>query len=283
MALSPAARIQAALHREVVAVLPLSGGCVAEVCQATLADGNRVVAKVGRSGDALDLEAWMLRHLAREGWPVPAVQHASDDLLVMEFVANDGVTGAATEVHAAEQLAALHARPYDYFGLERDTLIAGLPQANQPGKRWVPFFVEHRLLAMARLARESGQLAPELHARIGRLAARLDALLLEPPHPSLIHGDLWSGNLLLRDGAIAALIDPACYCADPEVELAFTTLFHTFGDAFFERYNELRPVADGFFEERRDLYNLYPLLVHLQLFGAAYAAPISSTLSRFGC
>jgi fructosamine-3-kinase len=201
----------------------------------------------------------------------------------MDFVASDGVADEAAQRHAAEQLAALHDRSYPYFGLECDTLIAGLPQANPPSERWVPFFVEHRLLAMAQLAREAGQLTLGLHARIERLATTLDGLLLEPAHPSLVHGDLWSGNLLLRDGAIAALIDPACYCADPEVELAFTTLFHTFGDAFYERYGEVRPIAEGFFEERCDLYNLYPLLVHLHLFGAAYASPIERTLRRFGC
>jgi fructosamine-3-kinase len=282
-ATSPAARIQAALRREVAAVVPLSGGCVAEVCQATLADGSRVVAKVGRDGDALDVEGWMLARLAGEGWPVPAVRYAAADLLIMDFVASDGRADEATERRAAEQLAALHARPHPYFGLERDTLIAGLPQANPPSERWVPFFVEHRLLAMARLAREAGRLSRELHARIEILAAKLDTLLPEPPHPSLIHGDLWGGNLLLRNGAIAALVDPACYCADSEVELAFTTLFHTFGDAFYERYGELRPIPEGFFEERRDLYNLYPLLVHLRLFGAAYASPIEGTLRRFGC
>jgi len=280
---SAAARIQGALHREVTAVVPLSGGCVAEVCQATLADGSRVVAKVGSRGDGLDIEGWMLAHLGKQRWPVPSVHFAGDDLLIMDFVTSDGVADAAAERRAAEQLAALHARPYPYFGLECDTLIAGLPQANPPSERWVPFFVEHRLLAMAQLAREAGQLSSKMHARIESLAARLDMILLEPSHPSLIHGDLWGGNLLLRDGAIAALIDPACYCADPEIELAFMTLFQTFGEAFYGRYGELRPIAEGFFEERRDLYNLYPLLVHLRLFGAAYASPIDHTLRRFGC
>lgn len=280
---SAAARIQGAIRREVTAVVPLSGGCIAEVCQATLADGSRVVAKLGRNGDGLGLEGWMLTHLAGEGWPVPAVLHAGDDLLVMDFVASDGIADEAAQRRAAEQLAALHGRPYPHFGLERDTLIAGLPQANPPSERWVPFFVEHRLLAMAQLAREAGRLSAGMHARIERLAATLDALLLEPSHPSLVHGDLWGGNLLLRNGEIAALIDPACYCADPEIELAFATLFHTFGEAFYERYGEIRPIAEGFFEERRDLYNLYPLLVHLRLFGAAYASPIDRTLRRFGC
>lgn len=280
---SAAGRIREALGREVSAVAPLSGGCIADVCLVTLADGCRVVAKVGRTGDGLDLEGWMLTHLAGEGWPVPAIHHAADDLLVMDFVASDGIADEAVERRAAEQLAALHDRAYPHFGLERDTLIAGLPQANPPSERWVPFFVEHRLLAMARLAREAGELSPGMHARIERLATRLDTLLLEPSHPSLIHGDLWGGNLLLRDGAIAALVDPACYCADPEIELAFSTLFHTFGEAFYERYGDLRPIAEGFFEERRDLYNLYPLLVHLRLFGAGYAAPIDRVLKRFGC
>jgi fructosamine-3-kinase len=279
---STAAAVQAALDVDVRALEPLSGGCISPVYRAALADGREVAVKAGDPGGGLDLEAWMLERLGAAGWPVPAVLHAQAALLVLEYVDSDGGDGEAGQRHAAELLARLHGRAEPHFGLERDTVIAGLPQRNEPAERWVPFFVEQRLLAMASQAREAGRLAADLHRRIEALVPLLESRLQEPDHPALIHGDLWSGNLLFRHDRLAAVIDPACYCADPEIELAFSTLFHSFGDSFFARYAELRPIAPGFFEERRDLYNLYPLLVHLRLFGAGYAGAIDRTLRRFG-
>jgi len=107
--------------------------------------------------------------------------------------------------------------------------------------------------------------------------------LPEPERPSLIHGDMWGGNVLCRNGAVAGFVDPAIYYADAEIELAFSTLFSTFGDAFFSRYRELRDIRPGFFETRVPLYNLYPLLVHVRLFGGGYVAQVERTLTRFGC
>ena len=88
--------------------------------------------------------------------------------------------------------------------------------------------------------------------------------------------------MLVRDGRIAAFIDPAIYYADPEIELAFTTLFGTFGEAFFARYQEHRPLAPGFFEARREIYTLYPLLVHAALFGGGYTGSVARILERYG-
>ena len=119
-------------------------------------------------------------------------------------------------------------------------------------------------------------------SRLERFGGQLDRWLAEPDQPALIHGDVWTTNVLARDGRIVAFIDPAIYFADPEIELAFTTLFGTFGEPFFKRYAELRPLRPGFLEERRDIYNLYPLLVHVRLFGGSYVHSVDSTLRRFG-
>jgi fructosamine-3-kinase len=176
----------------------------------------------------------------------------------------------------------LHAAPRASFGYAQDTLIGPLPQPNPEGSAWVPFFRDHRLMHMAREAHGEGQLPASLLGRLERLAARLDDYLLEPPFPSLLHGDLWTGNVLVRGTRIAGFVDPAIYCGHPEIELAFTTMFGTFGNAFFEAYEALSPLEPGFHDLRRDLYNLYPTLVHVRLFGGSYLSGIERTLSRLG-
>ncbi|MBX9634500.1 MAG: fructosamine kinase family protein, partial [Magnetospirillum sp.] len=187
----------------------------------------------------------------------------------------------AVEAHAAEQLAALHGNTWHSFGAERDTVIGGLIQPNPPSQRWVEFYRDHRVLFMAEEARKAGRLPAVLMGRVETLAARLDRWIDEPDHPRLIHGDCWGGNVLVKGGRVAAFIDPALYYGDPEMELAFATLFGTFGDAFFTRYGELRPLAPGFWEARRDLYTLYPLLVHVRLFGGSYVDGVEQILDRF--
>ena len=224
----------------------------------------------------------MLGELARlSDLPVPRVHHAEPDLLVMDFIDNDG--GGITpsvERHAAELIAALHATRRARFGYARDTLIGPLPQPNPETDTWVPFFRDHRLLFMARLAQAEGSLPASMLGRIERLAERLGEFLIEPAFPSLLHGDLWTGNVLTRQGRIAGLVDPAISFGHPEIELAFATLFGTFGKAFFEVYEAAMPLEPGFHELRSSLYNLYPRLVHVRLFGAGYLAGIEATLAR---
>jgi len=276
-----------ALGQAVVQRSSLHGGCIADVSRLELADGTFVVEKRRRGGLAtsdLALEAWMLAYLARASrLPVPEVLLASTDRLVLAYVPHVvGNPAESAQVDAARQLAALHAVTQESFGLERDTLIGPLPQANPLTASWVDFFREHRLLAMSAHAKASGRLPPEFARRLERLAPKLDALLAPPAAASLLHGDLWAGNLLYGADRVAAFIDPAIYYGHPEVELAYTTLFGGFGEPFYAAYAEVRGIAPDFFEDRADLYNLYPLLVHVQLFGAGYLAPIDRTLRRHG-
>jgi fructosamine-3-kinase len=276
--------VEAHLGERLLSARPMGGGCIGEVYRVELEDGTPLVAKVDREGEShLEREAYMLRYLREKcDLPVPEVFHGSETLLLMEFVEGDSRFSTGAERHAAELLAALHGVTWGSYGHERDTLIGSLDQPNPPTESWVEFFRDHRLLYLAGVAHEANRLQSADLKRIESLAERLDDYLGEPERPSLIHGDVWSANVLAKGDRITAFLDPAIYYADPEIELSFISLFDSFGDAFFERYAEIRNIRPGFFKERRDLYNLYPLLVHVYFFGGGYLSSVQSTLSRFG-
>lgn len=280
-------RLEAALGSPVTEARPLGVGFGLDGAEVMLADRRHLAVKARASrsrGPSLALEAYMLGELERlSELPVPHVHYADDDLLVMDFIATDaGGIGASVERHAGALIASLHAVPRARFGYARDTLIGPLHQPNPESARWLPFFRDHRLLFMARAAREEGALPASLMTRIERLAERIEEHLIEPAFPSLLHGDLWTGNVLVRGGKVAGFVDPAIYCGHPEIELAFSTLFGTFGTEFFAAYQERLPLQPGFFETRRDIYNLYPRLVHVRLFGASYLGGIQDCLTRLG-
>jgi fructosamine-3-kinase len=133
---------------------------------------------------------------------------------------------------------------------------------------------------MAREAFDAGQLVLPMLQRIDRLAERLPELIDEPLHRSLIHDDMWTGNIIVSRGRITGFIDPALCYADAELELAFSTLFGTFGEPFFKRYGKIRPIAEGFLEVRLDIYNLWYLLIHVRLFGGSYVESVERILRR---
>lgn len=266
----------------------MGGGCVADVREVILEDGRTLVAKLGDAGSGLDLEGYMLRYLRDPGGLlVPDVLYAGDDLLLMSRLETGGGLSGGAQAQAADMLAALHGVTADKFGFDRATVIGGLHQPNPETRSWLEFFRDNRLLYMARQALDAGRLPSDLMARVetlaGKLGQWLDEGIADDTAPSLIHGDMWGGNVLANRGRISGFVDPAIYYADAEIELAFSTLFSTFGDAFFDRYNEHRPIRPGFFEERLDLYNLYPLLVHVRLFGGGYVASVDRSLRKYGC
>jgi fructosamine-3-kinase len=276
--------IEAHLGGRLLSARPLGGGCIGEVYRAELEGGTPLVAKVDREGAShLEREAYMLRYLRQKSdLPVPEVYHGSETLLLMEFVEGSSRFSEGAEHHAAELLAGLHDIASDMYGHERDTLIGSLNQPNPPTESWVEFFRDHRLLYIANIAHEAGRLPTEDLSRVESMAERLDDLIGEPNPPALIHGDVWSANVLARGDHITAFLDPAIYYADPEIELAFISLFDSFGHAFLERYAELRGLDTSYFETRRDLYSLYPLLVHVYYFGGGYLDSVRRTLERFG-
>ena len=272
------------LDVEVVNLLPQGGGSVSLVYQVSLADGDVIIAKVDYSGSSqLELEGYMLRYLAdKSNLPVPEVLHVDERLLLLENLPGSSRFSSMTQVHAAELLTELHSVAAPQYGFERSTLIGGLHQPNPWSDNWLEFFRDNRLLYMGQEAMRYGRLPKEIFHRLTNFCLYLDRWIEPPEYPSLIHGDAWTGNILADSGRITGFIDPAIYYAHPEIELAFTTLFGTFGEPFFSRYNEIRPIPPGFMEVRKDIYNLYPLLVHVRLFGGGYVQSVERILTRFG-
>lgn len=257
-----------------------------EVLKVELADGPPLLVKSGVPNlpGHLECEAFMLRELTLQSdLPVPLVLHCEPTLLAMEWIDNDGPPRTpAHERHAAELLAALHSCGGPRFGYGRNTVIGGLLQPNTEGESWVEFFAHKRLLYMARIALGEGALEAGEFSRLETLAGRLERYLAEPERASLLHGDLWQGNILVKGDQIAGLIDPAIYFGHREIELAFTTLFGTFGDSFFDAYGAHHTLDGEFFALRKDIYNLYPNLVHAALFGRSYVPAILRVLDRLG-
>lgn len=203
--------------------------------------------------------------------------------LLMEFIEHGGQVRNYWETFA-HQLAAMHQAdtsdfvPDGTYGFAKNNYIGARHQSNTAHESWITFFRD------CRLKPQFTDAAPYFDStdrkRIFRLLDDLDKFLVEPEHPSLLHGDLWSGNFITGNDGRAWLIDPAVSVGHAEADLAMTELFGGFPQIFYKSYQDAAPLQPGY-EERRDLYNLYHLLNHLNLFGCSYLASVRAVLKRY--
>ena len=217
-------------------------------------------------------------HSVRVPMPVHNGSAGSFQFLLMDFI-EEGARSFEYWENFGSGLATLHRQSARTFGLEHNNYIGSLPQCNDPSTSWVEFFVERRLRAQLERARKQGKVDAALYKKFEALFMKLPSLLATEP-PSLIHGDLWGGNLLSDANGKPCLIDPATYYGHREADLAMTQLFGGFDPHFLECYHAEFALAPGY-RERFEIYNLYPLLVHLNLFGEGYHAPVVSIVTRF--
>ncbi|OIN57950.1 fructosamine kinase family protein [Arsenicibacter rosenii] len=205
-------------------------------------------------------------------------QHLDKSYLILEYI--DSALGKPTYwPELGRQLARIHAHTQPVFGFLQDNYIGTLIQNNTPMDNGIDFFFERRLLPMAGLAMYNQLLSKPMYDRFFRLKDLLPDILPDE-RPALIHGDLWSGNVMIDAEGHPALIDPAVFYGLREAEIAFTKLFGGFDERFYASYQEMFPLAGGF-DERVPVYNLYPLLVHLNLFGTGYLSGVEKVLKRF--
>lgn len=264
---------------------PASGGCIN--------NGGQVVTSAGhyflkwndgtRYPRMFETEAKGLALLAgpsalRVPRVITAGAAASYQFLLMEYV-ESGRRSLDYWENFGRGLALIHRQSAPAFGLDHDNYIGSLPQRNRQHSSWTEFFINARLEPQLKLALQAKALEASASRKFAQLFSRLPELLPGEP-PSLLHGDLWGGNLMTTSSGQPCLIDPAVYYGHREVDLAMTQLFGGFDPVFFHAYDDAFPLLPGY-EERLALYNLYPLLVHVNLFGGGYAGQVMSVLNRF--
>ncbi|KAB7623974.1 fructosamine kinase family protein [Alkalilimnicola sp. S0819] len=228
-----------------------------------------------------EAEAAGLRELARAARvprPICSGVFADQAYLLLEYI-DFGPGSTAAYRRLGEALARLHSVEGPYYGWTRDNTIGSTPQPNPPSEDWWGFFGEHRLGHQLRLVARNGYGGAWLKAG-ERLAARLHRLFPGPaPRPALLHGDLWAGNVGFDACGNPVLFDPACHYGDPCSDLAMSELFGGFPAAFYASYQARSPLPEDY-PRRRDLYQLYHVLNHLNLFGGAYLGQARRLMER---
>lgn len=274
---------------------PVHGGDINESYCLSLSDGSAVFMKCNAlinlsffKAEASGLEA--LRKVGVIGVP-KALAIGTDkkqgmSFLLMEYLDHGAKLTRYWEMFGRE-LAALHRADCEEFaeanqgrsyGFNQDNYIGASPQINTPQENWITFFRECRLLPQFRMAER--YFDSKMRKQCTKLSDHLDSYLTEPTFPSLIHGDLWSGNAICGPNGKAWILDPAVYVGHYEAELAMTELFGGNPDSFYGAYNEVIPIDSGY-QDRRDLYNLYHMLNHLNLFGATYLGSVQRILNKY--
>jgi protein-ribulosamine 3-kinase len=266
-------------------VNPVSGGSINQCCRLDTSAGEFFL----KANDAFrypgmfDKEAGGLETLRKNSdFIIPEVILTGETdgmaFLALEYI-SPGRPDEKFWIDAGKKLAAMHKKSNDYFGFHEDNYIGSLPQSNTRHSSWADFFIEERLEKQLALAMSNKRLDESAAGQFKRLYLKIETLI-PLSSPSLLHGDLWSGNFLTGSGPNPCLVDPAVYYGNREFDIAMSKLFGGFDEAFYRSYAEEFPADDGI-DKRTDLHNLYPLMVHVNLFGGSYVGQVKSILKKY--
>lgn len=279
--------IESRLNTSITSARRVSGGSINQAARVEISGEGSCFLKWNTTADSemFQKEVLGLELLAEagSGLRVPEVmlQETAGDgtgFLLLEFI-EQGSPKKESAGHFGKQLARLHSVTHEQFGLEESNFIGRLPQSNRWHDNWTDFFIEERIDPQLEMALNAGRLNSNIVESFDALYKDLDNIFPKE-EPALLHGDLWGGNYFYDSEGQAVIFDPAVYYGHREIEMAFTYLFGGFSSSFYESYNREDPLAPGF-ENRKDIYNLYPLLVHTNLFGGSYARQVVSIIKRF--
>ena len=275
-------------ERSISAVRRVSGGCIAEAFQLTLDDRTNLFVKVSKGqGDDLRAEASGLEALRATNTLAipPVIASQTDDstsILILEWIQSSSPQREFWS-RFGHQLALLHLAndSVEQFGFSHNNFIGLTNQLNHWKNHWLEFFAEFRLAFQGDLALKQGLIETSQRRELDRLIEKLPRLLVsDRMSPALLHGDLWSGNFLCNADQTPVIFDPAVYFGHHECEFGITTLFGGFDSAFYEAYHDIIPKDDGT-SERVEIYQLYHLLNHLNLFGRSYWSACQTILSKY--
>ena len=278
-------QVESALGRRITCCVPVSGGCINNGARLDTRDGGTFFLKWNEAAplEMFEAEADGLQALRRACTvrvPEPLDRgggNGATSWLLMEYVGS-GAPAADYPERLGTSLAELHqAELGPPFGWGRDNWIGSLPQVNEERHDWGDFWRDLRIVPQLRLARSRGFLRGDT---MDRLIDVIPNALADVERGGLLHGDLWSGNAYATVDGAPVIIDPAVFRGDGEVDLAMTELFGGFGRRFYEAYDASQPISREYDAFRRDLYQLYYLLVHVNLFGASYERGSLAAASR---
>lgn len=282
-----AAAVRAALGSDITNHRPVGGGSINDTYACTLADGRQVFVKTNRRTDPnmFPCEArglcWLAEADAIRVPEVLAVNEPDDteQFLVLEMLAA-GRRRNDYDEQLGRRLAQLHRYGAPSFGFDEDNFLATLPQDNTEHDDWPSFYVERRLEPLVRRAVDHGHVRAGWPHKFERVFSRMAELAGPTEPPARLHGDLWSGNLHADATGAPVILDPAVYGGHREIDLAMLRLFGSPSQRFFDAYDEVYPRAAGH-GERVELYQLYPLLAHVNLFGGGYVGSTEAALAAY--
>ena len=269
---------------KVVDKKPLSGGDINDVYQLKTNLGNFCI-KVNdakKYPNMFEKEAKGLDLLRKSAFTIPNVIHfgtiANQSYLLLEFIDSKKPKDNFWEKFG-QQLAQMHQITQPEFGLDHSNYIGSLVQTNDAHKDWVDFFFTERIIPQTTVAIDHKKLEVEILFQLEKLYHFIETHYPKEP-PTLLHGDLWSGNYMVDSNGMPALIDPAVYYGNREMDIAMTLLFGGFNPKMYDAYQEVFPLQNDW-KERMEIWQLYPLLVHVNLFGGSYIKRVESILEKF--
>ena len=276
-----AAGVERAVDARVTDAQRVGGGDINDAWSVHLGDGRRAFVKANHDAppDMFEAEAHGLAWLAAaEALRLPRVLAVGRQFLVLELI-EPARPVADHDARLGRGLAALHQAGAAEFGLDRDNYVGRLPQRNTPCGDWAEFYRTRRLEPQLERAIDAGLADAGLQRDFDRLWALLPDRVGPAEPPARVHGDLWAGNRHVDEAGLPVLIDPAAHAGHREVDLAMMRLFGGFGPAVFDSYGEAYPLAPGW-RDRVPLYQLYFLMVHVNLFGSSYLGSVRAALTQ---